>query len=47
MQISRATDEINVISAESAETTVQSAMAISEVAKLAANIKELIRNMQS
>ncbi|WP_319761555.1 Cache 3/Cache 2 fusion domain-containing protein [Maridesulfovibrio sp.] len=46
-QISRATDEINVISAESAETTVQSAMAISEVAKLAANIKELIRNMQS
>ncbi|TIH15313.1 PAS domain-containing protein [Marinifilum sp. JC120] len=46
-QISRATEEINVISAESAETTVQSAMAISEVAKLAANIKELIRNMQS
>ncbi|NDV25081.1 Cache 3/Cache 2 fusion domain-containing protein [Desulfovibrio sp. JC010] len=46
-QISRATDEINVISAEAAETTVQSAMAISEVAKLAANIKELIRNMQS
>ncbi len=46
-QISRATEEINVISAESAETTVQSAMAISEVAKLAANIKELIHNMQS
>ncbi|NDV21524.1 Cache 3/Cache 2 fusion domain-containing protein [Desulfovibrio sp. JC022] len=46
-QISRATEEINVISAEAAETTVQSAMAISEVAKLAANIKELIRNMQS
>lgn len=46
-QISRATEEINVISAESAETTVQSAQAISEVAKLAAQIKELIRNMQS
>ena len=46
-QISRATEEINVISAESAETTVQSSMAIAEVAKLATNIKELIRNMQS
>ncbi|WP_432737703.1 Cache 3/Cache 2 fusion domain-containing protein [Maridesulfovibrio sp. FT414] len=46
-QISRATEEINVISAESAETTTQSAMAINEVAKLAAKIKELISNMQS
>ncbi|WP_321404725.1 Cache 3/Cache 2 fusion domain-containing protein [Maridesulfovibrio sp.] len=46
-QISRATEEINIISAESAETTVQSALAITEVAKLASNIKELIRNMQS
>ena len=45
-QISRATEEINIISTESAETTVQSAQAISEVAKLAAQIKELIRNMQ-
>lgn len=46
-QISKATEEINVISAESAETTVQSSYAIAEVAKLATNIKELIRNMQS
>ncbi len=46
-QINRATEEINVISAEAAETTIQSAYAIAEVAKLAAQIKDLIRNMQS